>query len=196
MEGTSLGGELVLVSACLTVTPLITGGQAHTHTHFGVKYVGEEHAKHLIECLKEKYKLVEDWTRDLYSGIKFEWDYNTRTLLISMPGYIKTQLLKYKHNISPCPKHYPYSPEPQKYGSEAQSPLPLDTLQTLDKKEIKGVHRIVGSILYYARAVDMSVLMALSTIASEQTKGTERTMEKVLQLLDYLATHPNAKVLF
>ncbi len=32
MEGTSLGGELVLVSACLTVSPLITGGQAHTHT--------------------------------------------------------------------------------------------------------------------------------------------------------------------
>jgi hypothetical protein len=32
MEGTSLGGELVLVSACLTVTPLITGGQEHTHT--------------------------------------------------------------------------------------------------------------------------------------------------------------------
>jgi hypothetical protein len=38
--------------------------------------------------------------------------------------------------------------------------------------------------------------MALSTIASEQTKGIERTMEKALQLLDYLATHPNAKVLF
>jgi hypothetical protein len=32
MEGTSLGGELVLVSACLTVSPLITGGQAHTRT--------------------------------------------------------------------------------------------------------------------------------------------------------------------
>jgi hypothetical protein len=31
MEGMSLGGELVLVSACLTVTPLITEGQAHTH---------------------------------------------------------------------------------------------------------------------------------------------------------------------
>jgi hypothetical protein len=44
--------------------------------------------------------------------------------------------------------------------------------------------------------VDMTVLMALSTIASEQTKGTEHTMEKVQQLLDYLATHPDAKVLF
>jgi hypothetical protein len=113
-----------------------------------------------------------------------------------MPGYIKTQLLKYKHIVSPRSQHCPYSPEPEKYESEAQSPLPLDTLQTLDKKEIKAVQRIVGSILYYARAVDMTVLMALSMIASEQTKGTECTMEKALQLLDYLATHPNAKVLF
>jgi hypothetical protein len=35
MEGMSLGGELVLVSACLTVTPPITGGQEHTHNMGG-----------------------------------------------------------------------------------------------------------------------------------------------------------------
>ena len=47
---------------------------------FGVKYVREEHAQHLIECLKEKYKLVEDWTGVLYlyCGIKLEWDYKKR----------------------------------------------------------------------------------------------------------------------
>ncbi len=37
MEGMSLGGELVLVSACLTVSPPIIGGQAHTHGEQGVK---------------------------------------------------------------------------------------------------------------------------------------------------------------
>ena len=42
----------------------------------------------------------------------------------------------------------------------------------------------------------MTVLMALSTIASKQMKGTERTMEKALQVLDYLATHPDATVQF
>ncbi len=31
-RGHHWGGGLVLVSACLTVSPLITGGQAHTHT--------------------------------------------------------------------------------------------------------------------------------------------------------------------
>jgi hypothetical protein len=40
------------------------------------------------------------------------------------------------------------------------------------------------------------MLLALSTIASEQLKGTEHTMTKTKQLLDYLATHPNAMVRF
>jgi hypothetical protein len=61
--------------------------------------------------------------------------------------------------------------------------LPQDILQKLTDKEIKQLQKIVGSILYYARAVDMTLLMALSTIASEQTKGTERTLEKAYQVL-------------
>jgi hypothetical protein len=37
--------------------------------NFGVKYVGKEHADHLIQCIKETYELTEDWTGDLYCGI-------------------------------------------------------------------------------------------------------------------------------
>jgi hypothetical protein len=44
----------------------------------------------------------------------------------------------------------------------------------LDAKGIKHVEKIVGSILYYAWAVDMTVLMALSSIAVKQTKVTEK----------------------
>ena len=53
------------------------------------------------------------------------------------------------------------------------------TIQTsyANEEEIKAVQKIVGRIFYYARAVNMTVLMALSTIASEQTKGTEQTMD-------------------
>jgi hypothetical protein len=56
---------------------------------FGVKYVGKEHADHLLACIKEKYKLTEDWSGDLYCGINLKWDYIKRMLEIFMPGYIK-----------------------------------------------------------------------------------------------------------
>jgi hypothetical protein len=39
---------------------------------FGVKYVGKEHVDHLIQCIKEAYELTEDWTGDLYWGIKHQ----------------------------------------------------------------------------------------------------------------------------
>jgi hypothetical protein len=38
--------------------------------------------------------------------------------------------------------------------------------------------------------------MAVSTIASKQAKGTQQPMAKTKQLLNYLATHPNATVRF
>ncbi len=93
-------------------------------------------------------------------------------------------------------QHCLYSPEPKKYGAKAQSPLPQDDTRKLTDKEIKQVQKFVSSILYYARAVDMTVLMALSSITSEQAKGMERTLEKAYQVLDYLASHPDAVVRF
>ena len=80
------------------------------------------------------------------------------------------------------PRHKPPSPQIQRKNST--------------KMKSKKIQKIVGSILYCARAVDMTVLMALSMIASKQKKGMERTMEKALQVLYYLAAHPDAKVKF
>ena len=42
----------------------------------------------------------------------------------------------------------------------------------------------------------MTVLMALSSIAVEQTKATEQAMRRYIHLLDYLASNADAKVRF
>ena len=164
---------------------------------FGVKYVGKEHAQHLIDCLKScKYTLTEDWTGSLYCGIALDWNYLNGYVDISMPGYIKKKLQEYEHIYPDRIQTCPYSPEPKSYGTKAQAPLKIDTSPPLDKHGIKRIQRIVGGILYYARAVDMTVLMALSSIAAEQMKATEKTHSRCLQLLDYLATNSEAKVRF
>jgi hypothetical protein len=163
---------------------------------FGVKYLGREHVDHLIKCIKEKYELTEDWTGNLYYRIKLLWDYKAHTLDISMPGYIKKLLQKYKHKMPKKLQHCPYTPAPKQYGAKAQAPLPADISPKLSNKEIKEIQRVVGSILYYAWVVDSTVLMALGSIASEQMQGTTNTMAKAKQLLDYLATHPNVTIWF
>ena len=113
-----------------------------------------------------------------------------------MPGYIKKKLQEYKHTMPTRVHRCPYSPEPKKFGSEAQAPLPPDDSPKLDAKGIKRIQQIVGSILYYARAVDMTVLAALGTIAIKQTKATQKTREQSIQLLDYLPSNQDAKVRF
>ena len=64
--------------------------------------------------------------------------------------------------------------------------------KALDKEGKLRVQQVVGSFLYYARAVDMTILHALNSIAADSSKPTERTMEGVDQLLDYMHTHPDA----
>jgi hypothetical protein len=162
---------------------------------FGVKYVGKEHADHLIASIKSTYKkLTEDWTGSLYCGIILEWDYIGRTVDISMPGYIKKKLQEYKHLLPGKIQNCPYSPEPKTFGLDAQSPLMPDATPLLDAGGIKQIQQIVGSILNYAHTIDMIVLIALSSIAVEQTKATEKTMGCCIQLLDYLASNSEAKV--
>jgi hypothetical protein len=163
---------------------------------FGVKYIHKGDVDHLIASIKKDYMLTKDWMGNLYCGIQLDWNYDERTVDISMPGFIKKKLQKYGHIMPKKIQGCPYSPEPKKIGTEAQAALPPDNTPKLDAKGIKRVRQIVGSILYYARAVDMTVLMALSTIAVDQTKATERTMERCTQLLDYLAHHAEAKVSF
>jgi len=48
--------------------------------------------------------------------------------------------------------------------------------------------------MYYTRAVDLTTLIALSSIAAEQTKATENMEKRVAQLLDYLHTHKDATI--
>ncbi len=113
-----------------------------------------------------------------------------------MPGYIKKLLQKYKHKLPKKPQHCPYTPAPKQNGAASQAPLLVDISPKLSDIEIKEIQQVVRSILYYARAVDVTVLMALSSIASKQTRATTNTMAKAKQLLDYLGTHPNATIRF
>ena len=55
---------------------------------------------------------------------------------------------------------------------------------------------MTGTLLYYARAVNSTILTALSSIATKQAKPTQETMKKVKQLLDYCATQEDAIITY
>ena len=122
-------------------------------------------------------------------GITLGWSYDKRYVDISMPGYIKKKLQEYRHVVPDRLQSCPYAPEPKQFGATAQAPAPPDDTPKLNNPGTKRVQNIVGSIFYYAHTVDMTVLMALGSIAMEQTKATDWTLERCMQLLDYLASN-------
>ena len=58
----------------------------------------------------------------------------------------------------------------------------------LGKETKKYIQQVLRTFLYYVRAVDPTMLVALSAIASEQASPTQSTMKKVDQFLDYAAS--------
>jgi hypothetical protein len=145
---------------------------------FGVKYVGKEHADHLITTLRRHYELEEDWAGELYCGITLKWDYNKRHMDISMPNYINKMLTRFDHEPPARPQHSPHIAPTRKFGPPAQEPVAHDHSKPIPPDRIQRIQQIVGTIMYYARAVDLMTLVALSSIAAEQTMATENTEQK------------------
>jgi hypothetical protein len=110
-----------------------------------------------------------------------------------MPGYVSNMLSKFQHDAPKHPQHTPSRYITPVYGAKTQYATKDETLP-LTAKQCLTIQKVTGSVLYYARAVDPTVLMPLNDIATEQTKATEKTQAATNQLLDYLATHPDATI--
>jgi hypothetical protein len=114
---------------------------------------------------------------------------------ISMPGYISHVLSKFQHDSPKNPQITPSIYVTPLYGEKTQDAT-QDETPPLTANQCLNIQKFTGSVLYYARAVYPTVLMPLNDIAADQTKITEKTQATTNQLLDYLATHPYATILY
>jgi hypothetical protein len=160
---------------------------------FEVKYVGKQHTEHLINALFRTYELTTDWTVTVYSGMTLKWDYENRTCDIYMPGYVSNVLREFQHDAPKHPQHTPSRYFTPVYGAKTQYAT-KDETPPLTATQCLTIQKVTGSVLYYARAFDPTVLMPINDIATEQTKATEKTQAAANQMLDYLATHPDATI--
>ena len=160
---------------------------------FGVKFVGKHHAQHLQETLKEHYDITVDWTGEKYVGISLKWDYNKRTLDISMPGYVNEARKRFGHKDPKQPVYGPSKFIPPVYGKKIQSEE-IDTSAPMTSEETKRLEQLCGVFLYYGRAVDPTMMHILNVLASQQSKGTTQTTKQMEHFLNYCATCPDAKI--
>jgi hypothetical protein len=171
---------------------------------FGVKYTRNEDVEYLKEALtannpatgKPMFEISTNMKGDLFIGLTLDWDYENKKVHVSMPGYVEAALKRFGHNKPSKPQHQPYPHNPKQYGSKAQLVEEKDNSPLLNKEDKLFIQEVTGTFLFYARAVDSTMLVALGSLAAEQSKPTEKTLEKCKQFLDYAATQEDAVVTY
>ena len=107
-----------------------------------------------------------------------------------MPGYITKVITRFRPNMTRGAQS-PAIYTPPSYGSRLPQTISVDNSPPLDAAAILELQQITGCMLYYARAVDYTMLPAVTAISSDQAHATAATLEDVNRLLAYAASYPD-----
>ena len=157
---------------------------------FGIKYGTKEDANHLLDTLKKVYQITEDWSGTKYVGLTIDINRQKRTLAISIPGYVDRALKRFNVTKLDRDTHSPLIFPPIRYGQKYQKPKPEDTTPRVGPEQKKFIQQVIGTFLFYARAIDNTMLLGLNKLGIQQAQPTEQTMEDVHRFLQYCATIP------
>jgi hypothetical protein len=115
-----------------------------------------------VQCIKNDYNISSDWNGSAYCGLTLEWDYNNHTMDLSMPGYIKEAFHKYHHAAPTRPEHTPHTCNPPLCIAKTQYVEDDTTSPTLSDKDVNKLQQLMGTLLYYARAVDPTLIIPIN----------------------------------
>ena len=132
-----------------------------------VQYSSMDDATHFLNALKAKYLITVDMEGKTYIGIKLHWDYIQRTVFLSIPNYVRNAIYKFRHTLAVGLEYSPYTCTLIQYGQNIQYSDPPDTFNNLSPKATNIVQQVCGTFLYYAIAIDNTILTALSDITSQ-----------------------------
>ena len=160
---------------------------------FGIKYFSDSDADHLLNTLRGYYKISVDQTGTKYIGLTLDWHYDKGYVDISMPGYVMKALARLQHPSPTRPQHAPHRWNQPAFGVKQQMAT-IDDTPKLNNKGIRYVQSVVGTFLYYSRATDPTMSVALNDLGHQQANATEQTKNDCAWLMDYAYTHPNATI--
>jgi hypothetical protein len=159
---------------------------------FGIKYTNHCDAEHLLPALQALYVVTTDGMGSLYLAMTIDWDYHNHTVDISVPGYVTKALDRFQHNACGRAQHSTHAWTKPQYECHPQlTPAAPDATNLIPPSTLTRVQEIVGTLLLYGRAIDSTMLVSLSTIASQQSKAAAQALT---QLINYAAAHPDATV--
>ncbi len=125
---------------------------------FGVSYKNHSDLSYFFDILRLQYKITTDISGSKYLGITI--DQKENQISISMPNYVSAALARFKISKLPVTTHSPILARPIIHGHQFELEPPAgDSSPDYVKKRIQ---QIIGVFLYYARAIDETMLTALN----------------------------------
>ena len=112
---------------------------------FGVKYVGKEHADHLIAVLKEHHKIPENRAGSNSCAVTFHWEYEKQELHLFMPGCVSKALQRFQQEMLKKPEDQPYAHAAPAYGMKIQYMKETVQSPSLTKAEKTFTQQVIES---------------------------------------------------
>jgi hypothetical protein len=137
-----------------------------------------------MTSIKNNYDISSDWTGSAYCVLKIDWDY------VYMHGYTKSALHKYQYPAHVRTYHAPHKWNLPVYGAKTQCIEDGEDSLDLSPRDANCLQQHGCTLLYYDRVVDPTLIMSVNVLASEQTRATADTADKIIKLLNYCTTHP------
>lgn len=159
---------------------------------FGVKFHNKADVDHLITTLQLLYPLRISWTGSKYLGFDIAFDRPHRHVTLSMDTYIAKASARFAvppnaGTDNPCAYIVPA------YGRSVQFPH-RDQTAPLPPPALTRLQQILGTLLFYGRAVDATILVRISKLSSHQSHATAADLSAAETVLAYLARYPSASI--
>ena len=85
-----------------------------------------------------------------------------------MSSYVTKALHKFQHPTPKCAQYAPHKWMRPNDGATKQLATPLDNSLSIPEEQKRRIQKIIGTFLYYNRAVDCTMLPSLNTLSEQQ----------------------------
>ncbi len=177
-------------------TQMVANSVLSNRQQFWSEYVGIKHFNHLLAVLQRYHQVQTNMAGDKIAGLNVQWNFPSKQVCIDMRSYVNNLLLNLNWLMPKKPQLSLLTAKPIAYGQKKQFTPDEDTSAPLSPDSIKRIQKIIGSLLYYAQAVDNKLLVALNAISTQQAKATIHMEQLVETLLNYFATYPNNGIVY
>ena len=137
----------------------------------GIKSTSDSATSHLFQALRDKYQITVNPSGTKFLGFVLDWDYSTRKFYLLMPNYVKHALHRLQHSLPTRLKHAPHRHNKPVYGQRIRFAESQDNSREffLSASAKTRIQQIIGIFLYYGIVLDLTMLVALGPLATQQS---------------------------